>query len=282
MTSARRLVPLAVLATFWLVIAGSTGCDSEERRKRERKWARAEILRIEQLNRDMVESREQDIAAIRRYESWFERLRDIDHAAMGLPEPELQPDGSTRPATLSETFCQRVAAMPQNHPPPAPAEWTAAYRDAAERFSNAIVDDSFAAYRATYIAERQLARLACLARDGGPDLQRALLDFLIEPADMPESLDALDRTDDAARYTAAVFAIKHDIDPDRGWRVLDHAANGGSFFSYAANKNFHKYPPPLSLGYDINRDYRTKKVILRNELKKRPRRRGRSVRGPGL
>ena len=272
-------MPLVALAS--LVAVASLGCDAEERRKRERERARAEISRIEQLNREMVTSRQYDIAIIERYESWFERLRQIDHAALGLPEPERLPDGSTRPATLSETFCDRVTAMAQNRPFPSPTEWTAAYRDAADRFRKAIVEDSFEAYRATYIAERQLARLACLARDGGPALHRALLDFLIEPADMPKSLDALDPIDDATRYTAAVFAIKHGIDPGRGWRILEHAANGGSSFSYAANKNFHKYPPPLSLDYDINSDYHRAKATLRNELNKRPRRRGRSVRGPG-
>lgn len=227
----------------------------------------------------MVTSREQDIAAIERYESWFERLPEIDHAAMGLPEPERLPDGSTRPATLSETFCQRVAAMPVNRPAPEPAQWTAAYRDAARRFNDAIVSDSFESYRATYLAERQLARLACLARKDGPALQRALLSWLSRPV---ENAGRLDPADDAARHTAAVLAIKYDIDSERGWHALDETSDGGSFFSHAALQNFHKYPPPLSLGYDINRDYHTAKATLRNELKKRPRRRGRSAHGPGL
>ena len=290
----RRGAGLLAMSAVWsahlmggMAVGVAAGCDDRTSQERVRDRARQEITESEQQNRAWQEARERDIATVQRYQRWFARVRAIDHGTLGLPEilPESLIDGASRPATVSETFCKRVAKLRVGKPQPGAEQWVAMYREQVARWLGALVPRSFESYRVHYLAERQLARLACIARDGGPALHQALVGLLGIPTAHAEPTQefapddiATTRLEDAIRYSAAIYAIKHSIDPDRGWSVLRALRSGESYFSHAAGKKFHSKAPPLSLGFDPDDDYHTARALLRNDLAGRKRMRTGNVR----
>lgn len=283
MTCALRVLSLAGAAC----VVALGGCDVEISQERVRDKASKEIARMDEFNREWEASRQRDVDRVKRYQRWFERLRAIDHAALGLPEPAFGPDGASRPATASITFCSRLVAMPVRKPALTPEQWVAEYRDQVARFVAALHPDDYESYRAHYLAERQLARLACTARDSGPALRQALLGLLTEAESGDRARDqarleadptarpyASTKVGDAVRYTAAVYAIKHQIDSDLGQRTLRHMQSIDSFFQYRAKANLDADRSSLTLGFDPTGDYFMKKALLHNERKPRRMRSG--------
>ena len=261
------------------------GCDTRTSQERVRGQARQEIARNDQLNREWQQTREQDIARVRRYKNWFARLATIDHVSLGLPAPEFLPDGSIRPATGSATFCQRVVPWSAAEQKPTSEQWIAAYRQELTRFLSVTFPESYDAYRQHYLAERRLARLACSARADGTVLQQSLLGLLapVDSGSQPGTDFDLDtdlneiaaaNISDGIRYTAAIYTINHDIDPDRGWQVLRELRDSDSFFSEEVHEKLETSPSLLSLGFDLHRDYQAAIARLRNDWKGRPLRNG--------
>ncbi|WP_428262864.1 hypothetical protein [Haliangium sp.] len=250
------------------------GCDANSRDERAQKHARQESVEIDERNRRWQEMRQRKLATVERYRGWFARVAKIDHAALGLPQPEPLPDGSIPPATASETFCERLAALPNQAPRPTAEQWSRAYREQVARWRVAHFPQSYEEYRALYLSERQLARLACIARDGGPALRQALLaplarpasasavqaedganaDIVLEPGFESSYISPGD-VDESVYYTAAVYAIKHGLDPDGGWNALRAIRDGESTYKFSAKAKFDENPPPLSLGCDADHEY---------------------------
>ncbi|WP_428267753.1 hypothetical protein [Haliangium sp.] len=263
----RWLTIVAIVAGGVAWAGMMAGCDSRSRDERAREQVRQDTTDRDEQNRWWQEARQRKLATVERYKGWFKRLTAMDHAALGLPDPEPLPDGSIPPATRDETFCQRLAALSNQPPELTPEQWLSAYREQATRWRVASFPQSYEEYRALYLAERQLARLACIARDGSPTLRRALLDCI---GKLPTGADDADTefepgfesfyispsdVDETMYYTAAVYAIKHGLDPEAGWNALRTLRDGETLYSLPAKTKLSRDPPPLSLNFDANHEY---------------------------
>jgi len=294
------------LVVAWALAAGPAvigGCEARTSDERVREKARQEILRTNERNREWQLERQENVTAVGRYKRWFARLNAMDHPALGLPEPEPLHDGIVRPATTSATFCQRVARSSAGQVKPTPEQWTAAFREYVARFVVVLEPGSYEELRAHYIAERHLARLACIARDGGPGLRQTLLDLLTAsdaeldgdfeagidaaPASVRVSLvsvpygpwpdgDTENRwmVGQAVRYAAAVYAINQGLGPAQVDKALDLLSKAGSLFGFELHDRLQQDTRPVSLGYDLASGYHTVQRILRRDLKERRLRNG--------
>ena len=258
------------------------GCRARSNDKKTRERVHQEIAQHDQYYRDRAALRDDDLAIIEKYLGWFEPIRAIDHAARGLPPPEELPDGTIRQATESEVFCDQVAAMHEGDARPSPAEWTAAFREQAARWTVASPPWDGEQFRDLYLAERQLAKLACIARDGGPALRGALLAPLDAPVvkafpedDIHPPLEpgfgqdvTVAMVDETVQYVAAIFAIVHELDPAKGERMLRAMGQGDNRMFGAEARGFIKgHLRPFSLNPYRDTEYEMARQSLGPDYK---------------
>ena len=216
--------------------------------EQERAERRQEILRLDQLNRERERGVQRDRALVRQYQDWMRQLELLDHADLGLPDP----DGSLGPVTADATFCQRLPDTTA----PDPAELIALYQRHAAALHDALYPETFAEYRAHYLAERTLTRLACLASLGTPALRQQFLRLLHDDQE-------------SVRYTAAIHAINRDLDRAAGWNTLETLARDGDYYRSRAQRltTEHEGDALLPPGFDLNTDYERTLGNLRRDRK---------------
>lgn len=215
--------------TLLCCLLGLSGCEGMVSERDERPDDRT----IDRLNRERSEAREKELALVNEYRSWQASVRAMDLAAVGLPQ-----DQSFGPITGDPGFCGRLPVQGT----PTPDRLLAEYRAHADAFRESVFPEDEASFRAHYLAERHMARLACQTRAGGTQHRRAFAQLLgSEPP--------------VVRFTAALHAINLDIAPDAGYRVLKEIAGKQQFFTHAAAKALTQERLPLELGFDLERQF---------------------------
>lgn len=210
-------------------LLGLVGCDGlvSERDKR------PDDETIDRLNRERIEEREKDLARVNEYRSWQESVRALDLVALGLPQ-----DQSFGPVTGDPGFCDR---LPSQATPSADRLLTE-YRGHARVFRESVFPKDEASFRAHYLAERHMTRLACQFKAGGPEHRRAFAHLL--ESEIP-----------AVRFTAALHTVNLDIARGAGYQVLKEIAGEQQFFTHAAAKALTQERFPQELGFDLERQF---------------------------
>jgi len=290
-STSRHCSEVLVAAALVLAMLGAFGgCDGKSSQENHRDNARQEnIAQIEQNSRKYEHYQRQHLETIERYQQWFDDLLALDYATLNLPKPEKQLDGSLGPATPDPDFCKRVAALPSQQPEMNSQDWQTQYRQYAAQWRSVLFPQSYQQFEEHYLAESQLARLACLAQNGNPALREALLELLIAPVRFSSPIDgranteldlepgfeeqlvAVHEVDETVQYTIAVYAIKHDISPEKGWYKLREIIDNGRFFDFSAKEKIGMDPEHFGLGYDPNVRYRLAKESLQRHQSRRNR-----------
>ena len=231
----------------WLIAASA--CDSIGSGSKNRQ----DPAKQEELARGYAADRERDLATVRTFHAWQDRIRTLDLVAQGLPPvPEAAPSDrldAFRQVTGAPGFCERLPEQPR----PTPDDLAREFRDHGHRYGEVLFPETFTDYQAHYLAERHMARLACLARASGPEHVRAFLELLIDDSVW-------------VRYAASVHAINHGMDERAATEALRTitATRAG----HAASLALTRESEPIRLAFDANAEL----ILARGRLQGGPRR----------
>ena len=231
---------IACMVLMAMVACDSVGSGSQSRLEPEKQ---------EQLARGYAADHERDLATVQKFHTWQSRIRRVDMVAQGLPPiPENEDDLDLfRHVTGDLGFCERLPAQV----PPAPEALVREFRGHGRRYGELRFPETFEDYQAHFLAERHMARLACLARASGPAHMRAFLELLHD--------------DDVwVRYAASVHAINHDLDESAAMKALRNmvATRAGHVASLALTREGES----IRLAFDPNAEL----ILARGRLEARP------------